>query len=34
MYLKCGKSVIWIDLTQDSDKWRAVVYTVIDLRIS
>jgi hypothetical protein len=24
--------VDWIDLAQDRDKWRAVVYTVMNLR--
>jgi hypothetical protein len=24
----------WIDLAQDSDRWRAVVYTVMNLRVS
>jgi hypothetical protein len=23
----------WIGLTQDRDRWRALVYTVIDLRV-
>jgi hypothetical protein len=26
-------SVDWIDLVQDSDRWRALVYTVMNLRL-
>jgi hypothetical protein len=29
----CG-GVDWIDLAQDRDRWQAVVYTVINLRVS
>jgi hypothetical protein len=29
----CG-GVDWIDLAQDRDRWRAVVYTVMNLRVS
>jgi hypothetical protein len=25
--------VDWIDLAQDRDRWRAIVYTVMNLRI-
>jgi hypothetical protein len=25
--------VDWIDLAQDRDRWRAVVYTVMNLRV-
>jgi hypothetical protein len=28
----CG-GMDWIDLTQDRDRWRAVVYTVMNLRL-
>jgi hypothetical protein len=29
-----GGGVDWIDLAQDRDRWRAVVYAVMDLRVS
>jgi hypothetical protein len=25
--------VDWIDMAQDSDQWRALVYTVLNLRV-
>jgi hypothetical protein len=28
-----GGDIDWIDLTQDRDRWRAVVYTVMNLRV-
>jgi hypothetical protein len=28
-----GGGVEWIDLAQDRDRWRALVYTVINLRV-
>jgi hypothetical protein len=28
-----GGGTDWIDLTQDRDMWRAVVYTVMNLRV-
>jgi hypothetical protein len=28
-----GGGVDWIDLAQDRDRWRALVYTVMNLRI-
>jgi hypothetical protein len=27
------RGVDWIDLAQDRDRWRAVVYTVMNLRV-
>jgi hypothetical protein len=36
--LKCvfemlGEGIDWIDLAQDRDRWRAVVYIVMNLRV-
>jgi hypothetical protein len=31
--LEVGGGVEWIDLAQDRDKWRAFVYTVMNLRV-
>jgi hypothetical protein len=28
-----GGGADWIDLAQDKDRWRAVVYTVMNLRV-
>jgi hypothetical protein len=28
-----GRYVDWINLTQDRDRWRALVYTVMNLRV-
>jgi hypothetical protein len=28
----CG-GADWVDLAQDSDRWRAIVYTVMNLRV-
>ena len=28
-----GCGIDWIDLTQDRDRWRAVVYAVMNLQI-
>ena len=28
-----GWGVDWIDLAQDRDRWRALVYTVMNLRV-
>jgi hypothetical protein len=27
------EGVYWIDLAQDKDRWRALVYTVMNLRV-
>ena len=29
----CGGGKDWIDLAQDKDKWRAIVSTVMNLRV-
>jgi hypothetical protein len=36
--LKCiferlGGGIDWVDLAQDRDRWRALVYTVMNLRV-
>jgi hypothetical protein len=31
---KCDGGTDWIDLAQDRDRWRALVNTVINLRIA
>jgi hypothetical protein len=28
-----GGGVAWIDVAQDRDRWRALVYTVMNLRV-
>jgi hypothetical protein len=28
-----GEAIDWLDLAQDTDRWRAVVNTVINLRL-
>jgi hypothetical protein len=28
-----GDGVDWIDMAQDRDQWRALVYTVLNLRV-
>jgi hypothetical protein len=28
-----GGGIDWIDLAQDRDRWRALVYTVMNLRV-
>jgi hypothetical protein len=36
MYLRetgWGRGVEWIELVEDRDRWRALVYTVMDLRV-
>jgi hypothetical protein len=30
---RLGGVVDWIDVAQDRDRWRALVYTVMDLRV-
>jgi hypothetical protein len=30
---RLGGGLDWIDLAQDRDRWRALVYTVINLRV-
>jgi hypothetical protein len=34
IFERLGGGVEWIDLAQDRDKWRALVYTVMNLRVS
>jgi hypothetical protein len=29
-----GGGIDWIDLAQDRDRWRALVYTVMNLRLA
>jgi hypothetical protein len=31
---RLGGGIDWIDLAQDRDRWRALLYTVMDLRVS
>jgi hypothetical protein len=33
IFERLGGGVDWIDLAHDRDKWRAVVYTVTNLRV-
>jgi hypothetical protein len=33
IFERLGGGVDWNDLAQDRDRWRAVVYTVMNLRI-
>ena len=33
IFMKWGGSVGWIDLAVDRDRWRAVVYTVMNCRV-
>jgi hypothetical protein len=33
IFEKMGGGVDWIDLAQDRDRWRAIVYTVMNLRV-
>jgi hypothetical protein len=29
-----GRGVNWVDLAEDRDRWRAIVYTVTNLRVT
>jgi hypothetical protein len=33
IFERLGGGVDWIDLSQDRDRWRALVYTVMNLRV-
>jgi hypothetical protein len=33
IFEKLGGVVDWIDVAQDRDRWRALVYTVMSLRV-
>jgi hypothetical protein len=33
IFERVGEGVDWIDLAQDRDRWRALVYTVMNLRV-
>jgi hypothetical protein len=33
IFERLGGGVDWIDLAQDRDRWRALVYTVMNLRV-
>jgi hypothetical protein len=33
IFERLGGGADWIDLAQDRDRWRAVVYTVMNLRV-
>jgi hypothetical protein len=33
IFERLGGGVEWIDLAQDRDRWRALVYTVMNLRV-
>jgi hypothetical protein len=33
IFERLGGGVDWIDLAQDRDRWRAVVYTVMNLAV-
>jgi hypothetical protein len=33
IFERLGGGINWIDLAQDRDRWRAVVYTVMNLRV-
>jgi hypothetical protein len=33
IFEKLGGGVDWIDLAQDMDRWRALVYTLMNLRV-
>jgi hypothetical protein len=34
IFERFGGGIDWIDLAQDRERWRALVYTVINLRVS
>jgi hypothetical protein len=33
IFERLGEGIDWIDLAQDRDRWRALVYTVMNLRV-
>jgi hypothetical protein len=34
IFERMGGGADWIDLAQDRDRWRALVYTMMNLRVS